>query len=82
MTMDMYAHSPGRWYGAPTVWLEQALFEGQRFVVVASDRDVKIGDTLAIRETVFKVSHIAKPYPFNPQDVVPTGGITLSLVKP
>jgi hypothetical protein len=79
--MDMYARERGRWYGAPTVWLEQALLDGQRFVVVAKDHDVKIGDTLSIRETVFRICHIAKPYPFNPQDVVPTGGITLSLER-
>ena len=82
MIMYMYSDKRGRWVGEPSVGLYHALLNGQRFVVVPKDHDVRIGDTLSIMEMVFSVSHIAKPYPFNPQDVVPTGGITLSLVKP
>lgn len=80
--MDMYATERGRWFGAPTIGLERAILDGQRFVVVAKDHDVKIGDTMSIKGTVFRVSYITKPYPWNPEDTVPTGGITLSLVQP
>lgn len=78
MKMDIYKQK-GRWFGAPTIGLERSLLDGQRFVVV-NDCGAEIGDTLTIRETTFRISHIAKPYPWNPEDVVPTGGITLSLV--